>query len=505
MSTSLFLVRPPSLHGESLSSWRQRSAWRNGYRLFPLPDERGRRSDPDIGLYESELKWVADGHNVSVDDVIGLTLRGQVGKIIEELELRSQPRWWLRARYGHKQRPYGPMFCPQCLAHDTVPYFRLAWRFAFLTECVEHHCQLVDQCPECKRPPWPGGVGLKSRISCNFDRMNLCWYCQHDLSTLVPIISENHSSSILMEGLRSGKLNLGGCSIPVLEALHALRGICQIFLRTRARKAISASLGKWSVLAGKLSNESQHTFSVDHLRVNDRLLLVPAALNVLSGWPNSFLEFADQSGLSRTHFNDSDGLQPTWMNEVIFDRLAIQNRKVTESIIEQTVSTWRHKHGTLPTKKKLREVLQWQGKKGLERFYSKRDRATKEETKVFADAACYAMRTPPIGKRSHRHLLMDLAVLSFCIFHNCPIEAGSVLTFKQVIFEIESINDQMSVDESMRPMIDELLLGMKGISVGISETMEKSHAYPRQLKKRLVCLMTNMDIMLRRDVSVFSG
>lgn len=216
-----------------------------------------------------------------------------------------------------------------------------------------------------------------------------------------------------MGGLRTGTLNIGGQAIPVMEALHALRGICQIFLRNRARRAISASAGKWAVLAGKLSDEATRTLSVDHLKVGDRLLLVSAAWEILSGWPNSFLEFANQSGISMSHFNHTDGLQPAWMNKVIFDNLALQNRKVTEFIVEQTVATWTQKNGSMPTKSELRQVLRWQGDKGLDRFYATRDKATHPEARVFADAALSAIRTPRMNARSHRHLLLDLAVLVF--------------------------------------------------------------------------------------------
>ena len=78
-SLSNFLSRPSPLDGESLSSWRQRSGWRNGYRLYPTPDERARRVDSDIGLQTSVIVWLANSHSLPVEDLNRMTLNGYVG------------------------------------------------------------------------------------------------------------------------------------------------------------------------------------------------------------------------------------------------------------------------------------------------------------------------------------------------------------------------------------------------------------------------------------------
>jgi TniQ len=40
-------------------------------------------------------------------------------------------------------------FCPQCLAEQQEPYYRLSWRFSFLLGCAIHGCRLWDVCPQC--------------------------------------------------------------------------------------------------------------------------------------------------------------------------------------------------------------------------------------------------------------------------------------------------------------------------------------------------------------------
>jgi hypothetical protein len=40
-------------------------------------------------------------------------------------------------------------FCPTCLRTDDIPYFRLRWRFSFVTVCDVHRVPLWDSCPVC--------------------------------------------------------------------------------------------------------------------------------------------------------------------------------------------------------------------------------------------------------------------------------------------------------------------------------------------------------------------
>lgn len=46
-------------------------------------------------------------------------------------------------------RPLRPQICGQCL-HE-YGYCRLTWDFQFVCACEEHHCPLIDCCPQCLR------------------------------------------------------------------------------------------------------------------------------------------------------------------------------------------------------------------------------------------------------------------------------------------------------------------------------------------------------------------
>jgi hypothetical protein len=38
--------------------------------------------------------------------------------------------------YRWQRQSFGQQFCPVCLRHDAVPYFRKTWRLALKTFCV---------------------------------------------------------------------------------------------------------------------------------------------------------------------------------------------------------------------------------------------------------------------------------------------------------------------------------------------------------------------------------
>jgi hypothetical protein len=59
-------------------------------------------------------------------------------------------RWYVRTPRNHDTnlKPIPIQYCPQCLG-DPQPYYRKAWRLAFVTVCPTHKCQLASTCSEC--------------------------------------------------------------------------------------------------------------------------------------------------------------------------------------------------------------------------------------------------------------------------------------------------------------------------------------------------------------------
>lgn len=367
-SPSRFLVRPSHLTGESLSSWRQRTAWANGYRLFPVVVEPLRRSDPDMGRNESDLKWMAALHDTTPSRCLDMTLSGLTGRLFDQLASRSQPRWWLRCRYNQTGPHHGSMYCPRCLAEDVIPYFRLSWRFAFTTVCTKHDVLLADQCPQCGRPPWPSACAVGDRIDPHFTAFDQCPYCGASLGCATQSRSAPSSVADYATDAPERIADLfGACSV---ESLAAIRSVCHLFMRTSPRRAIIASDSRWSTIARSLSTTCLQQNSIEHAPVEDRHLLVNASLEICRCWPESFQAFASEVGISRVHFNGSTAIQPAWMNAVVDEHLALQNRFVTEEDKHSTFKQLEEALGRRPFKYELRSALRWRGDKGLDALYA---------------------------------------------------------------------------------------------------------------------------------------
>lgn len=203
------------------------------------------------------------------------------------------------------------------------------------------------------------------------------------------------------------------------------------------------------------------------------------------------------------HFSCTVDLQPAWMNRVIDDHLALQNRSVTADVVDQAVASWTREHGVMPSKTQLRQQLQWQGEKGLDKFFTKRDAATRAEIATFTDTARTELNKTREQPRSHRHALLDLAVLIFCIQRKSKIDAACQLLFDQMVVEMKDISKLMSANDPLGALAADLHGCMLQISIGNTTGIGAMQAAPRQIRKRLASLMKNLDSQLNRDVAVF--
>lgn len=356
MSTQ-FLLRPKPFANESLSSWRQRVGWANGYRLFSLNKGELRRSDPDLGLHESAFEWIAAVHNVTIGDVRQMTFRSMEGKVVGEIRSRLHPAWWLRARYGQSERSFGAMFCPLCLGEDHVPYFRLTWRLGFNVVCPRHSVLYLDQCQRCGSPPWPGGCGGSHHHSSHFTSFDHCWSCGELLSG--QSVQSAVNINVCTQWLEQSHVEMAGNTVPVIEMFSALRAMCQIFLRTNTREKLLKS-GKWTQIAAAFENSTARGNAVEYCQVTDRHLLIQAAEYLLTNWPSNFLTEMIDSDVTRSLFFGTTHMHPSWVDAVINTSLAKQNRWVTEKEVRRVVADLRSE-GTPITKAEIWRRLKWWG------------------------------------------------------------------------------------------------------------------------------------------------
>lgn len=495
---SQFLIRPKPIEGESLSSWRQRSAWRNGYTLFPVSSEKLRRIDPDVGLHETELTWLAGAHNLEVQSLRPLTLVGKLGLINYEVGPHSQPSWWLRSRVAGAKQKTGPMYCPLCLAEDEVPFFRLHWRFGFVTSCTIHDVELLDRCPTCREPMWPGGAGIPSNLSPRFTSFCSCWSCGSEISNTQRIPADASLERVLLFGLQDRAIKFGAVAFPISEVLQALRGICQLFVRSRTRALILKSHGGLRQIFEDLPPESLDARAIELMGVVDRRRIVPIAWEILSDWPGSFNKFCAQSRIEKWHFDGASHLNPRWMNTEIEDNLKRQNRSVTKALLAHTFNDLKESLGRTPQKSELRRALSWQGSKFLEDIYIRREQATQDEAQTLFQNAEKELLRCSDRRLSLFHAAVDIAVIVLCILEKRHIEQACTMNALQL--EVWLCNCGLAEGISAFALI-----------VQIRDTLRtyptaRKHSYTpilRQVKKRFSVLVQRCPEELTKSVSAY--
>lgn len=303
--TSRFLVRPRPFPQESLSSWRQRLGWANGYRLFPVKDERSRRTDPDFKVGVEELAWLHSLSMESMDEICRLTL---LGAGLVDLGRSRHPLWVIPCR-SHTNAKWGAGVCLACLAEDKEPYMRLEWRMGYVLGCAKHRVWLTDQCPSCQCAFWPTAGSVAHVLHNQYTSHAICWSCGVDLRLYVPDIRPKHAC---MESVVDLMRSLGGNSISKdvsdQSLLCGLHELCQLKLRL-SKECAETNLNRVEILC-----------------IKDRISILTQVLTWLDDFPNGLLRAAKLLGFSRTHFNGRYAHLPPWLRAVVDHGLAKQIR-----------------------------------------------------------------------------------------------------------------------------------------------------------------------------------
>src|SRR5918911_766517 len=86
---------------------------------------------------DSILSLLAEKTATPPDKVTRTTLSDYQGRLYERHNPYGNTRWIMPVGIYHRtRRRYGLQFCPRCLAEDKEPYYRRAWRLAFVTFCA---------------------------------------------------------------------------------------------------------------------------------------------------------------------------------------------------------------------------------------------------------------------------------------------------------------------------------------------------------------------------------
>lgn len=268
----------PLLTDESLSSWLIRLALENGCDPLVLtgniwPKWRAWTTDLDRKLSQERCLPLSRITAIETHFIQQNFLSHQA-QLFSSIQLPKHGIWpWILA-LGVRNRSYrgGIQFCPHCFSSDTRPYFRLHWRFAWVTSCLEHKIQLIDRCPNCKIPIEPHRLE-----AINSNTLNLCSSCHfnfaHSATEDIPkeISDFQHQA---MSIIASEKTKINGETISTsqwFEICHYL-----IMLIRRSRSLPLSPLAKAIHKSGldKLHTQPSFNFQLELSSVQDRKYLM---------------------------------------------------------------------------------------------------------------------------------------------------------------------------------------------------------------------------------------
>lgn len=110
-------------------------------------------------------------------------------------------------------------------------------------------------------------------------------------------------------------------------------------------------------------------------------MVVNLARPMLEAWPDAFMDFAKQTGLSQEHLSGAELLMPDWMRSAVYRSLRKQNRVSVEAVSAQIAAM--QSAGLRVTKQALRARL-GSDSKAIRVLLPGRRRATWWELRAFA-------------------------------------------------------------------------------------------------------------------------
>lgn len=372
----MFLVRPRPFSDESLSSWRQRLGFANGFWRFPQPTGSRSQTDPDRLPSIEEQRWISEQCGIDQAKLAALCLEATLASFQTRSVFSPRLRWLLAI--GEKQRPSlcGPMFCPECLRTDQVPYFRVHWRYAFLTECPEHHVPFLNACPGCGGPIWPASLKYLTKQK-PWQAISTCPLCEFDLKAAsTEAKTQVTVSSRLWEMASAGTVLEEYAHIQSQPSFFdGLWVFCQLLLRSSNRKLLAFIPNYMNAVPSpnKVGPEL-----VEGLSLNERRETITAAYWLLADWPNRFLSVSEKGGLSKAAFLPTAAVNPPWLTDLIDEHLTLHRTGITKGEVVQAINTLQSE-GITVSKSSVRRFLGVSESNAINAELSRREHARVDE------------------------------------------------------------------------------------------------------------------------------
>lgn len=353
----------PILSGELFSSWLARAALTQGCDPLALtgkvwPKWRVWTLDPDRGMDAGRLKSLSKASGILESRFEAAMLRSMSADVSGNvLSNKSVWPWTLALGSRNRKRHGGLQFCPACLKEDRDPYYRLQWRLAWHTGCIQHGCRLLDRCPTCNASIEP------HRLSAMDGSMSICATCKADLRDVA--LSDSGFDALEFQKAADVAISRheGHYGQEQLAASEWFT-LARYFVMLLRKASLSNSKRLVSLVKSfGVEVENMKTpatgLALELLPVGERDVLLGNAWKFLSAGPDDFLRAAKQFSLTAQSLREPRQNIPACLEKIVRslpgkkapDRAKPQARKpgpLTRHVVMRKLSRLRRKMQTAP-------------------------------------------------------------------------------------------------------------------------------------------------------------
>ena len=415
----MFLLRPEAFPGESLSSWRQRAGEANGFLRFPRPVGVRNTKDPDRVPAPPELDWLCREFRLDGDSIWQRCVECVGATVSRDFALSTKPSWLIPLT-AHRSKQYGSSYCAECLCNDAQPYYRVAWRFAFVVSCPEHGTLLRDRCPTCARPAWPSWLRVIS--DWRYVQLHRCPHCGQDLRQEQGRLVDSSPFVELWDCATNRVLPsiTPKCSSPT-DVFGGLRALCLLLLRRSSASVYPfipplSGATQEEVLRGTLGS------AIENMPVDTRSTVIAAAYWLLKDWPRRFVEVARRGGLSKQNFVPTQIAYPPWMAHAIYTSLSLRTTGITRQQVERAVSDIRAA-GDVVSKSAVRRKLRVSESAAIDDLLSQRRHGTEQELAMVCGAFERRLAGAPSSKNQRAAHLRDYLIFLLSVLSEQKLES----------------------------------------------------------------------------------
>lgn len=327
----------PLLPDELFSSWLVRAALLHGCDPLVLtgsiwPKWRLWCTDFDRGVPDNRLAKISRVAGISEHSFGSTSLRAVLTHITPQNLDGSTWPWLLALGSRNRHRHGGVQYCPVCLDCDRVPYYRMDWRFAWHTVCVQHKVVLKDSCYKCGAPI------IFHMLTISNPHLYECANCGFDLRAVN--VSEAPPGALTLQLSADTTVckkqgNYSGHLMAAVDWFHLLSYFIEIFqIASRSKSSKLVKFLESFDISGSDLFKSSTGLPFELLSVVDRMRYMDAANKLIACHVSHFYESAKLTRLNKSTLCGRNTVVPGIISHLICDLPEVRHHGR-----ERTVST----------------------------------------------------------------------------------------------------------------------------------------------------------------------